>query len=373
MRTWLAMIVHLFPNELKFFAGALSFFVPLQWSELWVIRCEPNQLAKFQSMAPNRELQVYDSSFEIPPTTKGVIIHYLDLEMARLTLKLHSNTPIFIQTWGGDTSPLLSSSELFGALTREYYFTQSALKALPIALGYPLYEARRIWNDRKWHQTLKSAMDKARYTSFLLGNTERTKILSRSTEKREFRISYGENVLSDVLQTGNPRNVLIGNSATATNQHLEALQILKKSKVEIETILIPLSYGDGEYADWITSKAKKVFGDAVICLREFLPYHEYLERINRCGLVVMNHARQQALGNIFWALSSGKQVFLNPGGVNYQHLSELDVLCHPLTSECLEKTKLNPVDIRSSIQTALTTSFHTSIEQRIAFFDRLFK
>ena len=372
MRTWFAMIVHLFPDELKFFAGAISFFAPLKWSERWIIRCEPNQLAEFQSLAPNYELQAYDSSFEIPTVTKGVIIHYLDLEMAHLTLKLHSNTPIFIQTWGGDTSPLLNSSELFGALTREYYFNQSILKALPITIGYPLYEARRKWNNRKWHQTLKSAMDKARYTSFLLGNTERTKILNSSTDSSAFRISYAENVLSVGLQPGNPRDILIGNSATAANQHLEALHILKESKVDIDTILIPLSYGDSEYADWITSKAQNIFGDKVTCLREFLPLGEYTERINRCGIVIMNHTRQQALGNIFWALSSGKQVFLNPAGVNYQHLSELDVLCNPMTSSNLEKTKPSPVNIQSSIQAAFQANFHSTIDQRKAFFDRLF-
>ena len=41
-------------------------------------------------------------------------------------------------------------------------------------------------------------------------------------------------------------NILIGNSATETNNHIEVLDLLSKFKNEDIKIYVPLSYGDME-------------------------------------------------------------------------------------------------------------------------------
>lgn len=102
MRTSTKMkVVHLFPNEPKFFRGAVSFFAPLEWSEKWLIRCKNEELDVFQSMAPEANIQRFSSAFQLDASQDGVIVHYLDLEMAEWILKIRKDIPVYIQTWGG--------------------------------------------------------------------------------------------------------------------------------------------------------------------------------------------------------------------------------------------------------------------------------
>lgn len=365
-------VVHLFPNEPKFFKGAVGFFAPLEWSEKWVIRCKEEELDAFQSMAAETDIQRFSSTFQLDPSKDGVIVHYVDLEMAEWILKIPKDIPVYIQTWGGDTAPLLDSTWLYGTKTRGFYYEKSAISAVPMAAGYPLYEMRRKWRNRHWHSTLQNAMHHAHYTSFLLGSTERNAIAPGLRVHEEFRITYANDMVASPLQPGLPGHILLGNSATPTNQHWEALLTLKESNFEVISILMPLSYGDEEYADWISSKARTLFGSVVTCLRDFLPLEEYKQHIGKCGMVVMNHSRQQALGNIYWALNAGKRVLLNPEGINYQHLSKQEVMCEPLNAIQLNRTAPESSAIRESAQVPFQEEFGNSTLRKKTFFEALF-
>ena len=373
MRTWTKMkVVHLFPNEPKFFRGAVSFFAPLEWSEKWLIRCKNEELDVFQSMAAETNIQRFSSAFQLDASQDGVIVHYLDLEMAEWILKIPKDIPVYIQTWGGDTAPLLDSKWLYGPKTRGFYYEKSALSAVPMAAGYPVYERRRKSRDRDWHIALQNAMRRAEYTSFLLGSTERNAIAPDLKVEDEFRITYANDMVASPLQPGLPDHILLGNSATPTNQHWEALLALKESNFEMTSILMPLSYGDEEYANWISSKARTLFGPIVTCLRDFLPLEEYQQHIGRCGMVVMNHSRQQALGNIYWALNSGKRVTLNAQGINYRHLVKQGVMCEPLNATQLNRTPPDSIAIRESVRVPFQEEFGNSTERKKAFFKALF-
>lgn len=241
-----------------------------------------------------------------------------------------------------------------------------------MAAGYPVYERRRKSRDRDWHIALQNAMRRAEYTSFLLGSTERNAIAPDLKVEDEFRFTYANDMVASPLQPGLPDHILLGNSATPTNQHWEALLTLKESNFELTSILMPLSYGDEEYANWISSKAQALFGSVVTCLRDFLPLEEYQQHIGQCGMVVMNHTRQQALGNIYWALNSGNRVLLNPGGLNYQHLSEQEVMCEPLNTKQLNQTPPDSIAIRESVRNPFQEEFGISTERKKAFFEALF-
>ena len=373
MRTWTKMkVVHLFPNEPKFFKEAVSFFAPLEWSEKWLIRCKNEELDAFQSMATETNIERFSSTFQLDASQDGVIVHYLDLEMAELILEIPKDIPVYIQTWGGDTAPLLDSKWLYGPKTRGFYYEKSALSAVPMVVGYQIYEQRRKSRDGAWHIALQNAMRRAEYTSFPLGSTERNAIAPDLKFEDEFRITYANDMVASPLQPGLPDHILLGNSATPTNQHWEALLTLKESNFEMTSILMPLSYGDEEYANWISSKAQALYGSIVTCLRDFLPLEEYKQHIGACGTIVMNHSRQQALGNIYWALNSGKRVLLNPEGINYQHLSKQEVMCEPLSAKQLNQTPPDSIAIRESFRALFQEKSGNSIERKKAFFEALF-
>lgn len=112
----------------------------------------------------------------------------------------------------------------------------------------------------------------------------------------------------DDEQTG----ILVGNSATPENNHIEAFHFIYENlNWQMRDIYCPLSYGDREYALKIKKYGEHLFGDRFKPLMTFLDKEIYNKIIASCEYVVMNHIRQQALGNIISAIALGKKIFLN--------------------------------------------------------------
>lgn len=120
-------------------------------------------------------------------------------------------------------------------------------------------------------------------------------------------------------------DILLGNSASATNNHLEAFDLLSEFDLKDRKIVTPLSYGCHKYARAIKSKGTKQFGDRFVPLTSFLPIEEYNQLMSNCGIVIMNHYRPQAVGNIIAALYMGCKVFLNETNI-YQYFDDMG--CH---------------------------------------------
>jgi dTDP-N-acetylfucosamine:lipid II N-acetylfucosaminyltransferase len=106
-------------------------------------------------------------------------------------------------------------------------------------------------------------------------------------------------------------DVQLGNSAYASNNHLDGFETLRAAGVGGRRVVVPLGYGIPEYRDSVVSEGRRVFGELFVPLMTFIPPVEYREIIHPCGHVVMNHLRQQALGNIFDALWRGARLYLN--------------------------------------------------------------
>ncbi len=120
-------------------------------------------------------------------------------------------------------------------------------------------------------------------------------------------------------------DILLGNSASATNNHLEAFDLLSNFNLGDRKIVTPLSYGCTKYAKAIIFEGKEKFGGCFIPLNSFLPLEEYNQLMSNCGIVIMNHYRPQAVGNIIAALYMGCKVFLNDTSI-YQYFNTMG--CH---------------------------------------------
>jgi hypothetical protein len=64
-----------------------------------------------------------------------------------------------------------------------------------------------------------------------------------------------------------------------------------------------------------------LFGKRFIPVEDFLKPEEYLELINSADVALMNHDRQQGLGNILTLLYLGKKVFLRPDTNSYRYFT----------------------------------------------------
>lgn len=145
----------------------------------------------------------------------------------------------------------------------------------------------------------------------------------------------------------NGNAILVGNSATYTGNHAEAFDLLHKLGVNDREVVAPLSYGDPQLAKELTSLGQEYFSDNFEPLMDFMPVQEYVAIIKKCGYVIMNHVRQQAVGNIVIMLYLGARVFVrqeNPvygffknSGVVISTVQELEVqpelLSSPLTAQ----------------------------------------
>lgn len=119
--------------------------------------------------------------------------------------------------------------------------------------------------------------------------------------------------------------ILVGNSASTTCNHLESLNFIKKYGIQDRDIVTPLSYGDKSYAKKVSEVGKRYFGDDFNPLMDFMPIQDYVSTIKKCGYVIMNHKRQQAVGNIVIMLYMGARVFLREENPTYVFLKGMGV------------------------------------------------
>ena len=76
-------------------------------------------------------------------------------------------------------------------------------------------------------------------------------------------------------------------------------------------VVVPLSYGDPHYRRHVREAGTRAFGAAFVPLVDFMPREDYIRTLASCGFALMNHVRQQALGNIYISALLGARIFLD--------------------------------------------------------------
>lgn len=128
--------------------------------------------------------------------------------------------------------------------------------------------------------------------------------------------------------TGN--NILLGNSATYSCNHIEGIDLLSTLNIKNENLIIPLSYGNKKYAEIIKEYTIKNYSGKTIFLEDYMPFDEYSKLISSCSHVVMPHKRQQALGNILILLYLGAKIFLDRENPIYSFMKKQGVIIYSL-------------------------------------------
>lgn len=110
--------------------------------------------------------------------------------------------------------------------------------------------------------------------------------------------------------------ILLGNSATVENNHLDILKCLKDRNIDTK-ICIPISYGDKMYKQYLKKNNRN---RNIIFLEKFMPKDAYYKYISNYGNVIIGCLRQQAMGNVYRALRTGKRLFLYKDSIIYKFL-----------------------------------------------------
>lgn len=255
----------------------------------------------------------------------AIIFHSLIEEPKIKLLRYLNHSNILWVGWGHDYYRLWPKDKLYSPATL------SALDSCEKQRRGKLYFIRKLKNSilnifQKDENSLKDLIKKIKFFSPVV-NSEFTWVSGwYNSELRYLDWNYyvNQKSLSDKQFSDlNADSILIGNSASPYNNHLDALQILQHSELKINKIYIPLSYGgDQLYISFIKNEFLKSFGHRVIFLDNFLSLEEYNKILSECKVCIFPSYRQMALGNINHCLIKGAQIFLNELNPLYNYLSK---------------------------------------------------
>ena len=128
-------------------------------------------------------------------------------------------------------------------------------------------------------------------------------------------------------------DILLGNSAALSNNHLDAIEKLRAFDLDGRRVFCPLAYGGASFGDALAEAGRVRLGDAFVPLMEFMPLDEYNNILSRCGVIVMNHERQQAMGNIITALWLGAKLYLNETTTVWRYLRRIGIKAYSISVE----------------------------------------
>jgi len=178
--------------------------------------------------------------------------------------------------------------------------------------------------------------------------------------------NYGINNFDKFSDRSLGNSILVGNSATSTNNHLDVFEIIK-STTNMD-IIVPLSYGAYDYEDYkenIISEGRRIFNKNFLPIENFMNLHDYRELTFSCNTVIMYHIRQQALANIFMSLFQGMRLFLNSKSITYSFLKDQGMIVFDLKKDYkLIGVELNEDDKQINKQLVLNLTSRKVIKEK---------
>lgn len=271
-------------------------------------------------IAASTESEAFENILRNLSTYDSIILHNFYNEYKQKVVE-HAPANIYFHwmSWGADIYQYVPD------LRKKLYFNEKtksskkgknangvigdAINWLAPNLWYKYYLQPRGLADPNYYRKL---VQKINSVSTVLPNEVRLirKFFHKKIAYYPFKyITIEGSKLNDQSPICTQNNFMIGNSANTTSNHIDAF--LKIKEFVNEKVYVPLSYGGEINRDIIISKGYEMFGKQFYPLVEFMPIQEYNTIIGQCGNVIMNHKRQQAIGNIIIALWYGARVFLN--------------------------------------------------------------
>lgn len=177
---------------------------------------------------------------------------------------------------------------------------------------YQLGERNWKWKVREFFRR-SVIKNMGNFITHTTGDFELAKKWYGASGKHHRCFSYISNMYHEVSfskEASNTINILVGNSADPTNNHLEVFEMLETFKEQDIKIIVPLTYGDQVYAQEVINEGKKRFSDKFESINEHMSFDQYLRFLANIDIAIFNHKRQQAMGNIRTLLGMGKKVHM---------------------------------------------------------------
>jgi len=351
------MIVHLFDDQ-KFVDITINNFDKINSSiNRYIVFSKSNKLKYVHNT--DRVFVLNNSSYKIKheiifKDCSLLVIHFLTPLKSYIIKKAPPNVRVLWSTWGADFYDMFHDYNIYENLTKRLISKNNLFQFRKLNI-YNLYHLLkyRILPIKNENQVLS----KIEYLSTVLPD-EYDLITKRfSFNPKYIDFNYGINDFDNLKQYSLANKVLIGNSATYSNNHLDVFKKIKNSNCEF---ICPLNYGGQDYKQYqkiIIQNGTFYFKKKITFLTEFLALEEYNNILLECNSAIMFHIRQQALANIFKLLFLGIRLFLNRKSILYNYFidqgaiifnleNDIDLLGKELSIKEKHKNKLFVMKLR---------------------------
>jgi hypothetical protein len=336
-----------FTTDEKFINGAMSTFelaFPSQ-NRLYLLKAPANPKTRYvhqkyitQEIVKNS--QVLDFYKRIAKNADWVIIHGMNDVWAEFILK-NKNIKILYVIWGAEIygNRYLYAKNILGEKTKNLLENNSkfSLKDF-LKMKFNSFRYGKSKSKEEVQLLNKQAIQKIENIAILykeeIEGFYKNEILIKPINYLKFGyypFEYFMDQVDSKVKLGN--NILIGNSSSYSNNHLEVFEHIKTFDLEDKKLIVPLSYGDPVLSKQLLSKGQSLLKDNFYPILDFMPLSAYTKLMQTCNVVIMNHYRQQAVGNIISAVYLGAKVFLNKENSAYLYLKGLGCHIYEITED----------------------------------------
>ena len=116
--------------------------------------------------------------------------------------------------------------------------------------------------------------------------------------------------------------ILIGHSAVPFVHHKLVLDKLSKFSNEELRVVLPLNYGNMQYAEEVKAYATERFKDKCLFIDKKLELKEYVRLLWQCDAAVFHSERQIAMANIIMLMYMNKKIYLKRDSILYNFYTE---------------------------------------------------
>lgn len=317
------MILHLLHDDKICNRIVSNFSEALKGVNKYVCICDTNHL-QYMCEDDTRVILVDSGNGEVDEDVLNdidtIVIHFLNIDKINFVKRyfpIDSNIKIYWVLWGGDLYEKVLYTRGYDIYYEPQFVYINSIKFKLIDSAVSLLSPQRSFR-RIVEQISDFILSRVNY---ILTTDAESKIIKQylGCEIQAKCIDRGpiyypvEDVLGSLMNEyveGN--NIMIGNSASFSNNHLLAMELLSKLDTTARKKYVPLSYGGSpQYIRHIESKGQNFFDSNFCPLKSFMPIEEYNRLMLSCSVFVYCNWRQEAVGNIVIALYLGAKVFVS--------------------------------------------------------------
>lgn len=350
------MILHLVHDEKIINRLMSSFEEALPNKNLFV--CFTNKPLKYVEKREN--VLIYNRKAQIDAKifadVNCVLIHYLSLKKILFIEKyIKEKVKCYWFVWGTDIYNKLLAPRGCPVYYEKKYLSKT-MRLLLLLGKFHIYDyrSRRILNFiRKQIDSIVSCCDYPLLKTYLDKN-------NKSELIPDFFYYPIEQILDSGLlnEYAKGNNILLGNSASITNNHLYAFSYLSSVDIGDRRIVAPLNYTiNTKYVDKVISEGNMIFGkERFNPLREFLPLQEYNKLMLSAEICIYSSWRQEAMGNITIALYLGAKVFMSNKSPLYKWFKDVGAIIFELetmTNDSLSSLSLEEKEFNRNLMLSI--------------------